>query len=362
VFFLKILLVNDYEEKIGGCETYLYSLRNKLNDKNHQCEIIAGTDNSNNIKKYMKSLCNFKFRKSFKKKTKSFKPNVIYARSFNGNISPIFMPVAERKDIPIVVNAPRYEPFTLDGCKSPHQYLKRVYQKFFVKTYVDAWIAQSDFMYNFLNQKFPEKRISRIYHPRFWEPPKELSSDKFSNKLNIVYVGRLERSKGVHILLEVARILRDRTKNFRISIVGTGNEKDSLAKQIRENNLNDLFELMGYINHDNIKNIYKNANVMVHPCTTFKETFGLSIVEALSQGLPVITTKIGAQQEHIKNGYNGFLVAPGNATQIADRLEKLIHNKDLLEKMSYNAIKSSEKYDFDLHVKKLLEVFEEIIN
>jgi glycosyltransferase involved in cell wall biosynthesis len=357
---MKILFINDYIEKIGGCETYLYRLMSKLNNEGHECILVGGVNSENQIKKYIRSIYNSKFRKQIKRNLQSYQPDIVFTRSINTNISPAFMIEVKKKGIPIIQNTPRYEPYTLSGYRSFLQIPIKAYRIFMAKNYVDAWIAQSDFMYDFLKKQFPHSKIFKIYHPRFWEPIENISTNKYESKFHIVYVGRLERGKGVHVLIESARILKDRKCDFHVSIVGTGEEIENLIELVKEKNLTTLIELKGYIDHDNIKDIYKYANVMVHPCPSFIETFGLSIVEALSQGVPVITTKIGAQQEHIKNGYNGFLVEPNDPEQIANKLELLIKNKELLKNMSFNAIVSTEKYDFDLHVKKLLEVFYKI--
>lgn len=362
---MKILIINDYIEKIGGCETYLYNLKNELEKKGHETIFIGGNNNLSSLKSYVKSFYNFKFKKKVTKLLKNESPNIIYARSIVNNISPSFLVAASKYNVPVVLNHPRYEQFlpvkiNLVDPITYIKWLKRKFHLFLIKNHVEIHIAQSIFMKKKLQNFFCESKIIHINHPLFWNytsKPKKLNENE---KITILYAGRVVKVKGLQYLLDSAHILNNKGYNFNVKIVGDGDYKETLLNLVERYKLEKIVTFIGHVEQYDLINIYNESHIFISPCT-YNETFGLTIVESLSQGTPVITTKGGAQEEHIQDGYNGFLVEKHNSQMIADKIEYLINNPETYSEMSKNSIESSKKYSKEEHLEKLIFVFQKLI-
>ena len=362
---MKILFINDYTEKIGGCETYLYNVKTELEKKGHEVIFIGGRIDFSFINRYVTSFYNFEFKKKINKVIKNESPDIIYARSIVANISPSFLIVASKYNVPVVVNHPRYEQFlpvkiNLVNPIKYYEWIRRKFHLFLIKNYVDMHIAQSIFMKKILQNYFCESKIIHINHPVFWNQTSTPKKLNVNEKIKILYTGRVVKVKGLQYLLDSARILNSKGYTFNIKIVGDGDYKETLLNLVERYKLEKMVTFMGYVEQNDLINIYNESHIFISPCI-YNETFGLTIVESLSQGTPVITTKGGAQQEHIQDGYNGFLVEKHNSQMIADKIEYLVNNPKIYSEMSKNSIESSKKYSREEHLEKLISVFQELI-
>jgi glycosyltransferase involved in cell wall biosynthesis len=107
--------------------------------------------------------------------------------------------------------------------------------------------------------------------------------------------------------------------------------------------------------------LYQSANVFAF--STFYENLPFAVLEALSSGLPVVTTNVGGIPEMIEDGKNGFLVQPFNAKQLADRILYYLEHPAAASEMAFLARKTiEERFDWRLIVKKVLRVYEEALS
>jgi len=149
------------------------------------------------------------------------------------------------------------------------------------------------------------------------------------DKLDILFVGRLVATKDPYTLIEAIKQLKDIP--LRLLIIGAGNEEDEVRRFIQKNGLADRIFLDGERDHDYVIDRMARSDIFV--LTTNREGFGLSVLEAMSLGLPVIGTRIGGLPELIEDNANGYLVAPKNVEDLAGKLRKLSEDPKLREKM-----------------------------
>src|SRR5438552_168647 len=149
----------------------------------------------------------------------------------------------------------------------------------------------------------------------------------------ILSVGRMVEKKGFADLLEAIRILRERGREFRVEIVGSGPLKEQLQNRIRELALADRVKLLGARAQDFVSAAYQRATVFVLPCvvTSNGDRDGIPNVlyEAMASGTPVISTPVSAIPELIDSGRNGLLVEQRSPEMLADAIEKLLLDADL---------------------------------
>jgi glycosyltransferase involved in cell wall biosynthesis len=157
---------------------------------------------------------------------------------------------------------------------------------------------------------------------------------------DILFVGRLTKQKGVEILLKAIKILKNEySRNMKIAIVGDGELKENLDNLTVELGVDREVKFLGV--RKNIKELMVSSKIIVLPSRS--EGFGIVIIEAMSNMLPVIATNVGGIPELIENGKDGILVPPENPKALARAINNLLENKELREKLSKAAYKKVKK-------------------
>lgn len=182
----------------------------------------------------------------------------------------------------------------------------------------------------------------------------------------ILSVARLVEKKGLPILIEACRTLRDRGYDFRCEIVGKGRLRAQLERQIRGAGLQKVVRLVGPLAQQEVIDRYHRAHVVALPAIVGsdgnREGLPVSIVEALACGVPVVSTPVTGIPEAVHDGVNGLIVPEGDPDALAEALERLIDEPELLERLRAAARDSVlEEYRQERTVSRLLGLFEEAI-
>ena len=143
---------------------------------------------------------------------------------------------------------------------------------------------------------------------------------------HIGFVSRLVANKGWDVLLRAVDMLRlrDPGLNFRVTFIGPGEELDAFLAATRQAGLDSVVRYEGEFAGRELGDWYRSFGVLVFP-TLLPESLGLVGLEAMSCGTPVVASRIGGIPSYLRDGENGFFFEPGNAGQLADRLESLIY-------------------------------------
>ena len=160
----------------------------------------------------------------------------------------------------------------------------------------------------------------------------------------IIYVGRIEYiQKYTYRIIDIWRKLEQKYPDWKLTIVGDGEERSNIEKRIKEYGL-ERVTITGFVNP---VEYYKRASILL--LTSEYEGFGLVIVEAMTYGVvPVVYNSYETAGELIKNGVNGMLVdAPYNVEAFTSTLENLINNEDTLNKIACNARSSSARFSVE---------------
>ena len=180
------------------------------------------------------------------------------------------------------------------------------------------------------------------------------SSVAFDNRIfNIVSVGRLTWQKGFDILLEEFEFVIQKNNLVHLYIIGQGEDYEKLLNIVKEKKLEAYVSLLGYL--DNPYPLIKNADLYV--CSSRHESFGLTIVESMALGTPVLSTRCTGPNEIIENDYYGKQVddTPGS---IAAGIIGMIGRTDELKKYSQRGKERIKIFDTDAIIKE----WEKIIN
>lgn len=209
--------------------------------------------------------------------------------------------------------------------------------------------------------------ILRQVHPtslselRGARSPKVVKSDE-SKSVRIGSVGALNRTKGYKYLVEAARVMNEKGVDFEMEIIGDGPERESLEAQIREYKLANRVKLIGQVKSAELKDYYKKWQIYTQP--SLSETFGLAIFEALTNGLPIVATRVGAVPEQVENGGNGVLLKPADSMALAKTFMDLTADNRFRNQLAKNALKitSKDQFDPDKNIQMINNLYQEIVN
>ena len=288
------------------------------------------------------------------------------------NVSPLFTPC---KNVLAIQNlAPFFEEILNE---------KRCYQKiriFILKILSILSVKKSDgviFVSNYAKEIFEKKYgLSReksyvIYHGisdlfRNKITEREAENIKFELGIEKEYILSvstiLYRYKNVIELIEAFSKIKDRTKNkFQLVIVGKITDKayyNDIKKIIEKYRLSDDVLLLGEISHDKLPYLYAGSSLFVF--TSSCESFGLTQIEAMASGVPVITSNASAMPEVCREAALYF--DPKNYNDIAEKMLKVLQSLPCQRELRKNGLKRAADFSWEKTAKETLKVFEEIYN
>jgi len=171
----------------------------------------------------------------------------------------------------------------------------------------------------------------------------------------VLYMGQLSNHKGVPILINAFKKIKDR--NIRLWIAGTGPDYEFYQKSSEGD---QRIKFFGFVSGETKEKLFLGASVMALPSVWYDNS-PVSIYESFKYNLPVIASKIGGLPELIIEGYNGLLVEPGDIDQLSEKITYLKNNPEVLDGMKSHCRESLGKYDFRKHTQLLLDNYESII-
>lgn len=238
------------------------------------------------------------------------------------------------------------------------QRIHRLIERWFEYIYnrVDVIITLTPKAKNYIKSKFPHKRVEWISNG----VPIEDFVPKFqkSDYPTVLYVGRLMAEKNVPTLLRAMKIVERENDNVTTIIRGDGymkSELELLCKKLSLKNVNFLPRL----DYNDLIRIYDSSWVLVLP--SYSEPEGLTALEAMAMGTPVIVSKTADISHHlIIDGHNGFTFDPYSPLELSEKIKKIIVNKEIPIRMGKNAREIAEKLSIRNCVKKVLDIYEEI--
>ena len=364
---MKILMVNKFLYPRGGSESYMLKLGDELKSQGHEVEYFGMYDEKNTVGNSENSyttnmdfhstgiqrfLYPFKIIYSFEAYKKigqvldSFKPDIVHMNNINFQLTPSIIYAVKKRNIPLVQTVHDYqmicpnhllysfnETKPCDRCinHSKLNCLKhscihnskvksllgvieaKLYS--FLKTYkkVDLYVCPSNFLENKLLS------ASNIYNGKTFTIHNFIERKFTPNKLEnnnpyIVFVGRLSAEKGVKLLSETAKLL----PKINFVVAGTGPDDDCL-KNIPNINL------LGFVSGQDLADLMANAKLLIAPSVCY-ENCPLSILEAHSMGVPVVTMNSGGMAELVCIGKTGGLCFEPTPTCLAETLEKCLED------------------------------------
>ena len=199
----------------------------------------------------------------------------------------------------------------------------------------------SNDLYSDYNKVLKDTKCKCVYIPNMIDI-KGSQISKLNNK-NLITVSRLSEEKGLYDLIDVIEIVKEKENNVKLNLIGDGILYSNLNKYIKDKNLDQNVNMLGFKESNEVYKIYKDSSLYV--MTSFTESFGIVLLEAFSHGVPAVAfDSANGAKNLIKNNTNGILISNRNKKKMADEIVKLLNDKKLLKELSKNAINTSKEY------------------
>ncbi|PIF04248.1 MAG: glycosyl transferase family 1 [Arcobacter sp.] len=362
-----------YPPDMGGIQQVMYEISEGITKNGHQCDVLC----SNTKAVYEES----QFEKYTVYRTSSY--GIVLSTSISPQLIYKFWKIHKKYDL-IHVQAPDPLSFLALFLVRPkakvviHWHSDIVRQKKTLKYFMplQTWVlkfasriictsekyaSSSPFL-----QKFKEKIEViplGISNKSFIanEDNVQVIQNRYKNKKIIFALGRLVSYKGFEYLVKSAQYLSD---DFIILIGGTGIQKDNLLTIIKENNLQNKVELLGYLSEEEKNDYLEACFLFCLPSITKAEAFGVVIVEAMMFSKPIVSTNM--QDSGVswvnENNVTGLQVDPKSPKQLAIAFNKISNDKKLYEKMCKNSFHRYTKFfTREKMVTSLIHLFKSII-
>ena len=221
---------------------------------------------------------------------------------------------------------------------------------------LDFLVLVSSELQKFYSDKLRNSNCMCIYIPNSIDKlPKEVAK---LNEKRLVSVGRLSPEKGYLDLLKLFRKINEKNKDWVLDIIGDGVEREKLKKYIDSNNLGDKVTLHGFQGKEYIDKVLHNSSIYI--MTSYTESFGIVLIEAMSHGVPCIAySSAEGAREIINSGENGYLIKNRNFDAMIMKIEDLMKNKEERKRIGTQARESVGKYTSDIVGEEWITLIEE---
>ena len=249
--------------------------------------------------------------------------------------------------------------------------LNKKYNEYLIKTSrkVDLFLNISKTIFNdiqkigideqkiiFLPNTVDTQKIKNIYNLRKKIPTK---------KLKLITIARYaEKKKGYDLVPIISQKLLENNIDFSWTIIGQNTNKLFNNEFVNKNKI--FFKVFDNINnedekyfpHSSVIDRYINSDLYVNLARI--ESFGITFIEAMASGLPIISFNTKGANEIITNNYNGYIIDFNDIDNFVKKIKDIYANKQMLNFVEVNAFKTAEKYDLELVTKKLINIYKKV--
>lgn len=185
-----------------------------------------------------------------------------------------------------------------------------------------------------------------------FKPVKRLSKSK-----ELLYVGRIDKRKGIDFLVKTMVLVHQKDPEIILHIVGEGKMKQKLEEYSIKKNLPIIFH--GKLSDKDLNDLYEKIAIQIVP--SIFEGFGLSVIEGMAKGIPIIATDTDGIRDIVTNDKNGRLIKYGNTFALSEAIVELTKEISLQDKFVKNAYSGLKKYDWNNIYLQSKNIYEKII-
>lgn len=252
--------------------------------------------------------------------------------------------------IPIVLHlhGAKFREFYKESAKRKQDKIRAAFQK------ADRVIVLADDWIPFAEEMGVSDRTFIV--PNFTKIPETIER-KNNEAARFLFLGRLGKRKGVYDLVDAVEYMVHKYGECRFSVILAGDgEVQETTQYINSKGLEGYFCLTGWVDGEKKEELLRGADVLVVP--SYFESFGLSFIEAMSYGLPVIGTTSGSIPQVVDDGRDGFLIEAGNIAQLAERMKWLMDHPETAHVMGKcGRTHVIKEYSEEVFCKKMRDIY-----
>jgi phosphatidylinositol alpha-mannosyltransferase len=194
----------------------------------------------------------------------------------------------------------------------------------------------------------------------YFHPDVKPLEEYLDGKLNILFVGRLEKRKGLKHLIDAFKIVKDSFPNSRLIVVGPGVRfRRKYENKVKREHIGDVV-FAGKVSLEDLPRYYKTADVYCSPAVS-GESFGIVLLEAMAVGTAIVATDIPGYASVLTNGKEGLLVRPRKPKLMAEAICRILSDKELRLQMGASGIITSRKYDWKKVANQVYNYYLEVL-
>lgn len=181
--------------------------------------------------------------------------------------------------------------------------------------------------------------------------------EKDYSKKKVLFLGRVGKRKGAYDILEVAPKIISKHPDVEFIIAGDG-EVDRFRELCNKKNINKGMNIVGWIDGEEKIKLLDEATIYLLP--SYNEGMPISILEAMSYRLPIISTNIGGIPQLITNEIEGYLINAGDIENLERLINQLLSNSELRKRLGNNSFhKVNEKFNLEKNIYRLYDIYKE---
>ena len=178
--------------------------------------------------------------------------------------------------------------------------------------------------------------------------------------INLLFLGRADKRKGLKYLLLAYSKLKWDWPNLRLIVLGPGNPNGECQRIIAERSLQDVM-FVGAVSDEDKFRYFKTADVYCSPATG-GESFGMVLVEAMAAGLPIVASEIPGYMTVVRNGIEAMTFPPKDVEALADALGKVLQDADMKRRLAGNALRRADEYRWERVARRVLDYYVACMN
>jgi glycosyltransferase involved in cell wall biosynthesis len=342
---IKVLMIGPARSVKGGMTTVVDNYYNYGLDRIVDLKYIETCNDSNKISKFLKEK---KGMMEFKKEIDNFDIVHIHMASRRSTFRKAkYIKLAKKhnKKIVLHIHGAGYKNFYDECDEKKKKYVRDIL------ALCDRIIVLSEEWYDFFKNLVEQEKLVVVYNSI-------VVPDDFEKNINtnsILFLGRIGKRKGIYDLIEVIEKVIPKYPNLKLYIGGDG-EVEKLKKIIKERNLENNVEYIGWTSGEKKNNFLRNVSFYILP--SYNEGMPMSVLEGMAYKNITISTNVGGIPKVIEHEKNGIIIEPGDKEKMEMYILHLLEDEKFRKKLSDEARKTIvEKFNIEVIIKKLEEIY-----
>lgn len=259
------------------------------------------------------------------------------------------------KKVILHIHASRFKDFYNDSSAKKRIWIKNVL------TEVDVLIVLSEsWKQRFIDLGMPENKIVILHNITPYPTIMSAARKKNDEKTHFLFLGEIGQRKGVFDIIRGIAMKKEQFLGHMELKIGGNKNEEKLKKQIKDFNIQEIVTFEGWVSGNKKLELLNWADVFILP--SFNEGLPISILEAMSYGMPIISTPVGGIPEVVKNNLNGTIISPGNAEEISIAMMKYIASPEIIKAEGEDSKNIVKFYLPEYVLNHLKNIYEKLIN